>query len=743
MAKRSKRHHKQQNKDQAGCMWGLISIFDFRHVRTTKRLLSDRRLEIKDNVASENPPSEVNLLTSSEETHVAIEDIEEIKNPSLDVVKTSVKELMEEEMISEQDPTKQTEKPSNVSFNDLEALMKEILILYQTRHNDLNEGQNRNFTIVEEKLTAAIELFMNENSTEDQEKTERSKDLIDTFQMITSNKELFMKLLQDQNPILLNEDQKSKSKSTQRSNSLENEPSNRKHRNFFRRRSKSVDVDNSTLSSSRIVILKPNSLENRIKLDNNNNDNNNNVYSERINSQFSFMEIKKRLKHVIGKEQSRPGSSERNIEAINGWSSPNRDHFYTEKFTKKVVEKRVSNLGENGDVSSHISSIYLEAKKHLLEMVSNGYDDAELMMERLPRTLGKILSCPEVNEKSQPCVDSSNLDENLKVHDEVDLDNNTLVEGVTCSIMEDTSREEAIEIGKQENQEEMEVMDVLYGECSSPERLDDEQHDENVEVFDEKRSPECLKSDSLEEIEFSSPIGSSLSNNIEEVDSNSIDKSGRPSPVSVLEPLFSDNEISPTSTISRPVAAGIQPLCIRFEDHETCRRTCLENEESEFEYVEAVLLASDLNWDEFEKRWLSSLQILDSSLFHEVEIFSNRPSHDQKLLFDSTNEILQEVCDCYLHFFLQLSFIKRKIQPVPEGADLINEIWEKIELNLKGNYPLSLDRLVKKDFGSSRTWMDLRADSREIVFEIDESIFEDVLEDTLLCLIEDFVDDEC
>ncbi|XP_023771593.1 uncharacterized protein LOC111920239 isoform X1 [Lactuca sativa] len=719
MAKRSKRLHTQQNKDQAGCMWGLIGLLDFRHGRTTRRLLSDRKLVIKDNVASEST-SEVNLITDSKESHVSIEDTGESKNSTLDATKTSVKELMEEEMISEQDSTDQTEKASDISLNDLEAIMKEILMIYQTRHNDLDEGQNRNFSFVEEKLSAAIEVFMNEKSSEDHEKTKSSKDLMDTFQMLTSNKELFLKLLQDQNPLLLNQDQesKSKSKSMTRSISLENEPSNRKHKNFFRRRSKSHDVNN-PLSSSRIVVLKPNSLENRLKADNN-------VHSERIISHFSFMEIKKRFKNAMGKEQSKPGCGERSVEASSGWSSPNRDHFYTERFAKRV-EKRVSKLSENDDVRSHISKIYFEAKKHLSEMLSNGDDDAELMMERLPRTLGKILSDTEVNEKSQPCVNSSNLDENLKVHDELNLD--TFVEGDPCSIIEDSNPEEAIEIEKPQTQEEMEVMDVFCEQCSSSESANDEQHSENVEVLDEERSPEFSTSNSLEENEFSTPM------KIKENEFSTEEKL-RPSPVSVLEPLFLDDEISPANTTSRYVDVAIKPLCIQFQDQETCSRNCLENQESTFEYIEAVLLASDLNWDEFEKRWLSSLQILDSSLFHEVEIFSNRPSHDQLLLFDSTNEILQEVCDCYL------DFIKIRIQSVPKGADLINEIWERIELNQRSNYPLSLDHIVKKDLGISRTWMDLRPYSREIVFEIDDSIFEEIMDDTLLDLIDDYIDYE-
>lgn len=42
MAKKSQKRPLRHERGQAGCMWGLISIFDFRHGRTTKRLLSDR-----------------------------------------------------------------------------------------------------------------------------------------------------------------------------------------------------------------------------------------------------------------------------------------------------------------------------------------------------------------------------------------------------------------------------------------------------------------------------------------------------------------------------------------------------------------------------------------------------------------------------------------------------------------------------------------------------------------------------
>lgn len=791
MAKRSKRPQAKQSIDQAGCMWGLMSLFDFRHGRTPRRLLSDKKMVSKYSIASD-PTSVVDMLNSSEERHVSVEDTIVSESATVNAVRTSMKELMEEEMVSEIGSTKQADgdedkyldseccsQVENASndheicincqdssqrashYSDLEALMKEILIIYQ--NCDIDEGRNHTFSIVEEKLSAAIEVFMHEKSTD-----EHSKDFIDTFQMLTSNKEVFLKLLQDQNSLDSNVDQKSKLKSK----SVENEPNNpkpevpitRKHRNFFRRRSKAHE----SIPLSRIVILKPNSPDNRFKVEND-------VQSEKITSHFSFMEIKKRLKNAMGKEHKPRFHEKTVLEGNNGWSSPSRDHFYTEKFARK--HERVSKLKEsetkpkeNEDTeenlgsSRHISNIYSEAKKHLSEMLSNGDEDADLIIGNLPKTLGKMLSSPDNNalspgasprkedehdyvtsemrfcpggdfhsvKNSQPIAANVDLKKKSEVPDETGVD--ICIEVTSSSMMEDTSAEGVLEVKRPENQEEMETSDAFCEQCSSPRSIYDEHHGEIVEVSDEERSPRYFKSDPSEENEFCSPMGSSQYKKIEEPESTSSDRSGRPSPVSVLEPLFSDNEISPASNISVPVEYSIQPLCIQFEDQEIGTRNCMENEESAFEYVEAVLLASDLNWDDFENRWLSSSQILDSSLFDEVEIFSSQPSYNQRLLFDSTNEILKEVCDCYLDFF---SLVRQKIQPVPKGENLINEVWERIELHSTNNYPLSLDHLVKKDLGISRTWMDLRSDSREMVCDIDDSIFEDMMDDTVLSLIND------
>lgn len=190
--------------------------------------------------------------------------------------------------------------------------------------------------------------------------------------------------------------------------------------------------------------------------------------------------------------------------------------------------------------------------------------------------------------------------------------------------------------------------------------------------------------------------------------------------------------------------SSLQPLRIRFEEtvtstkyQETSTINHVESEESEFEYIEVVLLASDLNWDEFEQRWLSSVQILDPSLYHELQIFSNRPSHDQLLLFDATNEILKEVCDHCLGLFPELSYCKPHIHRLPKGMNFINEVWERIESRLNCYYPRSLDQLIKKDFEVSRTWTDHCSETQEIVTEMEELICDDMIDDTVFSLMHD------
>lgn len=61
MAKRSQRRIVRYEKDQAGCMWGLISIFDFRYGQSSRKLLSDRRRGNRHAVGKDSLQFHINL----------------------------------------------------------------------------------------------------------------------------------------------------------------------------------------------------------------------------------------------------------------------------------------------------------------------------------------------------------------------------------------------------------------------------------------------------------------------------------------------------------------------------------------------------------------------------------------------------------------------------------------------------------------------------------------------------------
>ncbi|KAI3719451.1 hypothetical protein L6452_20350 [Arctium lappa] len=665
IARRSKQRLSRQNKDRAGCISGIVSIFDFRHGRITRRMLSDHTTHLTESTMGPSyPTSEVNSITDSEEMHLRIESLNGEKG---ETVRTRVKELMEEEMYGDQ--------TGDLDYDG-----------HVHNHEHTGKTSSRSFDSCE---------ISNDRQVPPQ-KTPQYHDLKDLM-----------------NELLLihqkrNEEQKPKS--IERSNSLENERNNpksdeslvHKPRNFFRRRSKShecisLNVNDSPLPSNRT----------------------NGFHSERSISQFSFTEIKRKLKNAIGRSTRDSGCRENPVvDGSSRWSSPNRDHFFSERFSRISdefkTEDGVSRLrksetkpmenDEFGDTSYRISNIYIEAKKHLSEILRNGDEDTEFMEERHSRTLGKLLSFPEY---SSPRGSSSMVNESQPFGVENDHREPEVLDEVLQT-------EGVLEIVKPPSPIEIEVIDVA----------------------------DLTEDDELSCSPTSSPSGSSLAINqkTEEVENIAFadDKTGKPSPVSVLEPMFSDDDISPARTISRSAEASIQPLRIRFEEavpppknQETRIRNLVENDESAFEYIEAVLLASDLNWDDFEKRWLSSTQILDSSLYDELQIFSSLPTHDQLLLFDSTNETLKEVCDRSFGFFPDLPFVKPNSRPLPY------EVWEKIESRIDGPYPHSLDQLIRKDLEESRMWMDLRSETREIVIDAEELIFEDLMDDTLSSLMHD------
>lgn len=361
----------------------------------------------------------------------------------------------------------QVKTQSMIEKGDLEIIVQELCQIHQTSCGCIEHLQNDTSsdtqfdqagTIDKEKLAAAVKIFVdrslcnNMHSRED-ERVQKSTEFMDALHKVSSNKDLLLKFLQDPNSLLVKqsigfeESQQEKHPETNplsRSDFLEEQIArsktddliiNQKPRKFFRRRSKSQEhfpltESEKSQSSSKIVILRPGPAtlrkpETQINVGSSmpsHYPKDNKINSER--SQFSFTEIKRKLKHAIRKERqdtapdgiihkSRPENPRRHdpekvVSGENaGWCSPNRNHFYMERFAKPSVSFK---RGETIDKSSpteattgndHLqpreSDIYVEAKKHLLEMLSTGNDDTDLTGQKLPKSLGRILSFSEYN----------------------------------------------------------------------------------------------------------------------------------------------------------------------------------------------------------------------------------------------------------------------------------------------------------------------------------------------------------
>ncbi|KAH1096195.1 hypothetical protein J1N35_013116 [Gossypium stocksii] len=904
MAKRSNRRPVRYERDQMGCMWGLITMFDFRHGRSTQRLLSDRRRGNRTVVGMGNSGNKIDMSTSSGE--------DKAKAMAMDTCKPSVKKLLEEEMSREhatkeevnnteleakqfdsgegdnerknQKRRNKTRKKSSGGSLDVDAaktLISEISCFHkseqQTTSNlDIDNlveelcqemGQKRIDCVnreqpVEghmqpnmksshsEEMSEAIKFLVsqkliNRNQLTEGGELQASKEAMDALQILSLNEELFLKLLRDPNSSLVKNSKNSpnardeESKPFSRSNFSEQEPVglrqlnetvNRKQRKFFRRKSKSLERDLSdeqkiSEASTRIVVLKPGSTCSETAETGSSiglSPESKNIVrrrepNEKVGSHFFLSEIKRKLRHAMGREHHRipakeipkrlsgdrqSSSDNGGLKEYIGMNSPTKDHFFIERIAKpsssaKKGEKTSKLKGPESSTEyetthfSRHSNIYIEAKKHLSEMLTNGDDIMDLSGKQVPKTLGRILSLPDYNsspigsparnpEPSSITAQSrfaspdkfqklqsnvSNLSQSAeepesrhgvsdnKNGDEVRDDNAILNKLDAC--VNDDKEDQSHSSTKDEKSREVYAVEVIVVEETEitveeeTELLDasSETNDcsitrdyKNVnmsEVYDEKQYPECSEQDLAEEDQqlfspLASPSNSSLTKKVEGLEE-------RPSPVSVLEPIFAEDVISPASIRCISGETSIQPLRIRFEEHggslaTNCSnrfKTCMDEKESLYEYVKAVLEASSFEWDEFYIRSLSSDMLLDPLLLDEVEYLPNQLCHDKNLLFDCINEVLVEVCGYYLGS-PGVSFVKTNIRPIPNIKNTIEEIWQGVYWHmLPMPLPRSLDQIVRKDMAKAGTWMDLRLDTDCMGSEISEAIFEDFVEDTI------------
>ncbi|KAJ1408631.1 hypothetical protein SESBI_23413 [Sesbania bispinosa] len=920
MAKRSQRFPVQYEKDQSGCMWGFISIFDFRHGRFTRKLIADRRHSSKHAVGSILTKNKFETLSNLDEEYQGNFDRGESKRLTVttDADKLSVKKLIEEEMFIDQDDMKdqgnveveskrsslgredslkkdskrkkksrkksrdmdthdsnvtsefshnQHSKQQSKDNLDLDKIMEDFChieaVCSMMHGNDgkVNAQSNQKHVISEDLARDAVHEFVNQMVSNGKDVVEDrnflcSHELVEALQVISSDKELFLRLLQDPNSHLLKYIQELENAQGRRdkayssvtgSNFSEQDLDNlkqtreivsHKHRNFFRKKVKSqskgpTNNDGKTEFSNRIVILKP------ALMGMQNSESENNLASSldsqdivhykgpsvRVSSHFSLTEIKKKLKHAMGKERHRnperqnmgPGGNAIGKDNV-GMRSPNKDHFFIEKIARPMFDVMKGNKTsalkdsefnldhESGTPKERVSNIYIEAKKHLCEMLENGDDNINISSSQIPKTLGRILSLPEYNFSplgspgrnlehhfvtAQARFSTSDKtcelnEDNLSPKQAASishLDQETNNSENQSSIYDESSNNEVLEIKSESTLSHdlghVDTVEACYpvrdeivteGNLESTREINvlefssdpidftagkDQNHDIS-EIPDGARcsESECSNEDVTEDNQPSSPPSSpphsSITKKIEELES-SADVSGRPSPVSVLDIPFSDDDFSPGYSRCQPVKLPVQPLQIQFEEHDSSPvdqfdrgRYRVEENELIYDYINAVLHASGLTRDQLLMKCLSSDNILDPSLFDQVQFFSNLLCHDQKILFDCINEVLMEVCWYYFGVSPWVSFVNPSIRPTPNMKKVIVKVWEGVCWHvLPLPPPHTLEQIVRKDMARRGTWMDLQLDVETVGCEMGDAILAELMEDTILSLVSESTESKC
>ncbi|VVB09749.1 unnamed protein product [Arabis nemorensis] len=163
--------------------------------------------------------------------------------------------------------------------------------------------------------------------------------------------------------------------------------------------------------------------------------------------------------------------------------------------------------------------------------------------------------------------------------------------------------------------------------------------------------------------------------------------------------------------------------------------TCLEisnHEDAYFCYVKKVLeISGFLENEPNGEKWHSEEQPLNPSLLYELDI--QEEEVNKELLFDLVNEAITET-----HNQSEIYFPKTFSFAYPNGKRFLDEVWERVEWSLSGLgaeiRDRSLDDIVGRDLLAKRDgWMSLRAESEWLTLELEDLIFDDVLEE-MLCV---------
>ncbi|CAN8254046.1 unnamed protein product [Cochlearia groenlandica] len=601
----------------------------------------------------------------------------------------------------------------------------------------------------EEKFSEIIKRLIAQKEGEIQ----TCKDLLEAFHVLDSQEEEEESLLKEISHESLGDCKRVLVAEEEEEGEKHEVVSKKKHRNFFSRKWRSEEKRNIAQASKTIVVLKPGPSSFDVESSPRPHYTTNKSKSGRTFSRFLIGLIKRRLHSSVGKkscdvivDKSQNGCMQEETESKPVKHVSDEEEPYS----------KLDTVYTSKDSKMRMSSLYIAAKKHLSEMLANGDIDVNLPDKEVPRILGKILSLPEFSSpansptlipkhdlvspliqtteepKILQCVSGSND----LTDEEVSEKNDETLCTIDISVPEGHEKET-------ENMDaaEMTIIDPLPETCSSYVSPEEVYVDE---VLEEEENKESLNKEMFNSANsLNSPPNSppSSSERLAQCKETATDVQGKLSPVSVLEPLFTDDDSSSPTTSTRFSSAEmrIQPLCIRFDEPDSPKpdkannaETSMDDKESTLAYIEAVVKSSGLSWEELLKRPYYSEQLLESDLTDDIAFSSTQLCDDKNLLYDCINEVLIDFCENELNPGPWISFVKPEVLLISD-----NEIAAKVAQ--EGVYwhllplpsPHTLDQIVRKDMARTGSWMDLRFDIGCICSGASEMILDDLVEEII------------
>ncbi|GJM91399.1 hypothetical protein PR202_ga07763 [Eleusine coracana subsp. coracana] len=538
----------------------------------------------------------------------------------------------------------------------------------------------------------------------------QSKQLKDALEILSSNKELFLKLLQKPNSNTVDDIQKNQKVKDglkpNKTSSFEDRRSSSQHGRatkeqakesrymFFWRKDKSnrrqiPETTNGAQTVSKIVILKPNPERG---IDQKANNSTRSLHQEscklhtlecsgKESSKFSIKEVKKRFRIVTGESrrgknvtsaenpQRDPCRVKDSVVAIKkdfihlpeGSLAGNCASSFKNDIRPLITSKEKQPIGSTSDFSGRTvgpkddSFFYEEAKRHLSEMLKEKDGSISYPTVQFPKSLEGILSLPHRNVSTP--VDSPRRTERLDVSPE---------EKDVCH----TSKDPDMLHMSQSTLKELTNLTAMK-ELATQSAF----QQNNAEMM--RNSPDCINK---KEYELSEDVHRTL---------------------------YFGHDVSDVKVI-------------------------WEDRNARLDYIKLVLELSELCAEQNLEVWYLEDELISPCLFEELPNQGDQID-DLKLLFDCICEALTEVQERYFRLSSWLSFLKHDIRTPPLGENLIPEVERYVSRYIQYSGPSTNEQIIKRDL-ETQSWVDIRSKTEGIIMEIWEFVLDELIDEAVFDL---------